>query len=240
LALELCNFVLRNGSSSASKAAESLGKSLSTTLQSMQGLEKLGILSSKKTGRERMFEARNRGRLQSVLGSEIVRSSAAKTGRLKDRMFPLLRFEDSLMDKLTAEMGAGTRIRRETRVETGLIDTRVDLVLESKKHQTVLDVSRLVHPKDVYAAIGKIITVLGSDEKFDGMLAVLLLHPQLKLQLPRLNIWRIKQLVNDTIGQRAKFDIVTDFSTDVDLLDKEYAERVGDQIGNRLRNLYQT
>ena len=112
----------------------------------------------------------------------------------------MLRFEDSLVNKLTAEMHDGVRIRREAAVETGLIDTRVDMVIESRKHRTALEVSRLVHPKDVYAVIGKILTILWSDEKFDAMLAVLLLHPQLRLQL-WLNVWGIKKLVKDALGE---------------------------------------
>jgi hypothetical protein len=238
LALEVCNFVLRKNSCTASEVAESLGKSLPTTLQSMQGLEKLGVLASRKTGRERTFEPRNRGRLQSILESDTVRNSVSKTGRLKDRTFPIVRFQDSLVSKLAEEMQNTAKITRDVRVETGLIDTRVDLMFESKKRRIALEVSRLVHPKDVYAAIGKIFTIQGSRARFDGMLALFLLHPELKLQLPGLNLWATKQLVTDTLGETTGFDIVTDFSSDGDLLDQEYAERIGTQVANSLRNLY--
>jgi len=238
LALEVCNYVLRTDSCTASQAAESLGKSLPTTLQSMQGLEKLGVLASRKTGRERTFEPRNRARLQSILESEIVRNSVSKTGRLKDRTFPLVRFQDSLVSKLTEEMKDTAKITRDVRVETGLIDTRVDLVIDSKKHRTALEISRLVHPKDVYAAIGKIFTIQGSRARFDGLLAIFLLHPQLKIQLPGLNISGTKQLVKDNLGKTTEFELITDFSSDGDLLDEEYAERVGIQIAESIRGLY--
>ena len=36
---------------------------------------------------------------------------------------------------------------------------------------------------------------------------------------------------------KRKFDVVADFSSDGDLLDEKYAERVGDQILNCLRKL---
>ena len=247
-ALEICNVALRQHRSTPTEIAHNLQRSLPTILQSLQGLEKLGILTSSKEGRQRYYKVTNPSILSEVLTSEIVKQSMETKGRPEQRRFPIMFFTQRLEQKVNPSVLAKTlglkeeiSVSKNVFFDTPLGKVTVEFIIESERRITAIKMWRadIVWPVQLFQILGMVVAVLlrlrEDKKKVCSLLAFMLFYPGGR----DINIWGLKEAVQRTFRNEVRFDLITDYVSDRVLLDETYADRMLQEILEKLTISYQ-
>jgi len=231
LSLDICALMDRHGGSGAeitpSAAAKQLNLAITTTATALRELENLGILQSKRVGKERRYTPRNPSTFWDVI--EKAKSLPAGRSRVKGTVFPLVELQRRLERELLRSKGVKD-LREGTIVETPLMTRRLDFQLETEDGRVcAIQIQRVIDSHSVLMRLGEILLLLNGKPTFDSVLDVNLGYKENYLPKP----WDVKKTVELLFGNRAR--VIQDQVDDSAFIDPEYvadlARRICESLG---------
>jgi len=243
LGAEICWTMLHEGLFTPKAIAGRLRKTLPTILQSLQALQTVGLMSSKKRGRERYYRPVDNELLTELLSHPIVKDILGQRRIARDRPLALARLIKSLTSKIDSKlktpetmdalepnlvvMEGNKQVITDIRVPTVL-----DLVIGNAEgvSRVAVKLWRVNIPQAVFTIRGEIMSLakfLG-DEEYRGFLAVILCRPEMSGHLPEMR--GLEQALGLSMRYGLRLAVVGEYVTDTELSSEEYSDKLSDEI----------
>lgn len=214
-------------------------RSIQTATNALRGLEREGLLESKKVGRERIYKLKDPRLFKGLIGQSILRIQSSGKRAKADQMSVGV-FDGNLRKWLSylADMMEGTFYSGLT-FRTHVMDTPVDYSIENKFGQHFILIFHIKDLKDLEAAIGRIFSLASSGDIIPNLLTMFFVG-----LVPNDEI--VKSVQNGFAKLRKhleKFQLVRAATYRVkkesvaDLVKPEFAERVGLEIARGMTYL---